>query len=203
MKTIDEKMNTLSNNMNEMRNSFAQILSQKINKELKDLEMPNATFNISIEKQELFNLNGFDKVKFIICTNIGEEYKELTKIASGGEMSRIMLAIKTVLSDIDEVPTLIFDEIDTGISGKAAKAVAEKMRIISKRHQILCITHLAAIAAQGDSNYYIYKDIKEGKTKTNIKQLNEQETIYEIARISNGEITDVAIQNAKELRKAS
>lgn len=203
LKNIEEKMNALSTNMNEIRNTFAENLSQKINKELKDLEMPNSSFNISIEKQDIYNSNGFDKVKFIICTNIGEEYKELIKIASGGEMSRIMLAIKTVLSDIDEVPTLIFDEIDTGISGKAAKSVAEKMKIISRKHQTLCITHLATIAAQGNSNYYIYKDIVKGKTKTNIKQLNEKETIYEIARISNGEITDVAIQNAKELRKAS
>ena len=116
-------------------------------------------------------------------------------------MSRIMLAIKTVLADVDEVPILIFDEIDTGISGKAAKAVAEKMKLISKTHQTLCITHQATIAAQGNSNYYIYKEVEQGKTKTNVKQLNETETIYEIARIANGEITEVAIQNAKELRK--
>ena len=163
--------------------------------------MPNAKFNIKIDKQEAYNSNGYDKVEFMICTNIGEEYKELIKIASGGEMSRIMLAIKTVLADIDEVPILIFDEIDTGISGKAAKAVADKMKVISKSHQTLCITHLATIAAQGNSNYYIYKEVENGKTRTNMKQLNEQETIYEIARIANGEITDVAIENAKELRK--
>lgn len=201
LKETENKMQALCSRINEIRNKYSIILSNKINKELADLEMPNAKFNIKIEKQETYNSNGYDKVEFMICTNIGEEYKELIKIASGGEMSRIMLAIKTVLADIDEVPILIFDEIDTGISGKAAKSVAEKMKIISKKHQTICITHLATIAAQGNSNYYIYKEVEQGKTKTNIKQLNEKETIYEIARIANGEITEVAIENAKELRK--
>ena len=188
--------------MNELRGKYSQILNEKINKELKDLEMPNAKFTTKIEKQTAFNISGNDKIEFMICTNIGEEYKELAKIASGGEMSRIMLAIKTVLADVDNVPILVFDEIDTGISGKAAKAVAEKMKIISQKHQTLCITHLPPIAAQGDNNYYIYKEVKNNKTRTNIKKLNEEETIREIARIANGDITDVAIENAKELRKA-
>lgn len=201
-KEIESKMNNLCNLMNEKREKYGIILSEKINNELKDLEMPNACFSIKIEKEASFNINGNDKIEFAISTNIGEESKELIKIASGGEMSRIMLAIKTVLADIDEVPILVFDEIDTGISGKAAKAVAEKMKIISNKHQTLCITHLPAIAAQGDNNFYIYKEVKNGKTRTNIKKLNEEETIFEIARISNGNITDVAIENAKELRKA-
>ena len=201
-KEIESKMNNLCNLMNEKREKYGIILSEKINKELKDLEMSNACFSIKIEKETIFNINGNDRIEFAISTNIGEESKELIKIASGGEMSRIMLAIKTVLADIDEVPILVFDEIDTGISGKAAKAVAEKMKIISNKHQTLCITHLPAIAAQGDNNFYIYKEVKNGKTRTNIKKLNEEETIFEIARISNGDITDVAIENAKELRKA-
>ena len=117
-------------------------------------------------------------------------------------MSRIMLAIKTVLADIDEVPILVFDEIDTGISGLAADKVGEKLKIISNKHQVLIVTHLANIAAQGDNNFYIYKEVTNGKTRTKIKKLNEQEIIFEIARISNGDITDVAIENAKELRKA-
>ena len=201
-KEVESKMNNLCNLMNEKREKYGIILSEKINNELKDLEMPNACFSIKIEKEASFNINGNDKIEFAISTNIGEESKELIKIASGGEMSRIMLAIKTVLADIDEVPILVFDEIDTGISGKAAKAVAEKMKIISNKHQTLCITHLPAIAAQGDNNFYIYKEVKNGKTRTNIKKLNEEETIFEIARISNGNITEVAIENAKELRKA-
>lgn len=200
-KDVEAKMKNLCNRLQEMRIRYGQVLAEKVNEELKDLEMPNAKFNTKFEKEENYTVNGNDKVEFVICTNIGEEYKELVKIASGGEMSRIMLAIKTVLANIDEVPIIVFDEIDTGISGKAAKAVAEKMKIISKKHQILCITHLPAIAAQGESNYYIYKEIKDNKTKTNIKRLNEEETIYEIARISNGNISEIAIENAKELRK--
>ena len=139
----------------------------------------------------------------MICTNVGEGMKPLSKIASGGEMARIMLAIKNVLADVDEVGTLVFDEIDTGISGKAGQAVGEKMKEIAKNHQVICITHLPAIAAKGDYNYYIHKQTKENKTYTNIKQLNEEETIEEIARISSGEITEIAKAHAKELRKAS
>lgn len=116
-------------------------------------------------------------------------------------MSRIMLAIKSVLSDIDKVPVLIFDEIDTGISGKAAKAVGAKIKNIAKKHQVLCVTHLASIAAKGDYNYYISKKVEENRTKTQVKQLNEQETIEEIARIASGDITEVTIEHAMELRK--
>ena len=202
LKLTESNMQDLCKTMHNIREDYAKILSKKINNELKDLEMPNAKFNVKIEKQEGYNINGNSKVQFMICTNTGEEYKELVKIASGGEMSRMMLAIKAVLADTDNVPIIVFDEIDTGISGKAAKAGAEKMKIISKKHQTLCITHLPVIAAQGNSNYYISKKVENEKTKTNIKQLNEEETIYEIARIANGEITEVAIQNAKELRKA-
>ena len=178
------------------------MLSEKINIQLKDLEMNQAKFYVKVEKTENnFNQNGLDKVEFMISTNAGEEQKELIKIASGGEMSRVMLAIKTVLADIDKVPTLIFDEIDTGISGKAGKAVAEKMKTISRNHQILCVTHLPSIAAKGDFNYYISKNTKDNKTTTSIKLLNEEETISEIARIANGDVTEIAIANARELRK--
>ncbi len=138
----------------------------------------------------------------MICTNIGEEEKPLIKIASGGEVSRIMLAIKTVLADSDKVPVMIFDEIDTGISGKATKSVAEKMKIISKKHQVLCITHQANIAAKGDYNYYISKNVKGKNTITSIKLLTEEEVIKEIARISCGDVTGVAIEHAKEMRRA-
>jgi len=203
LKEIETQMNSFAKKMNEIRNKHAIELNKRITKELKDLEMQNTKFQVKIEKIEdgTYNINGTDKVYFLISTNVGEEYKELSKIASGGEMSRIMLATKTVLADTDEVGVLIFDEIDTGISGKAANAVAEKMKIISKKHQTLCITHSASIAAKGDSNYYIYKNVEGEKTRTHIKLLNEEETIKEIARIANGEITDIALQNARELRK--
>lgn len=185
------------------RKKHSKILSEKINKELKELEMPNAEFKVEITTTDEFYENGIDNVEFVICTNIGEGMKPLIKIASGGEMSRIMLAIKNVLADVDEVDTLIFDEIDTGISGKAGQAVGEKMKSIAKTHQVICITHLPSIAAKGDYNYYISKKTKDSKTYTNIKQLNEEETIEEIARISSGEITEIAKAHAKELRKVS
>ena len=203
-KKLEEKMNVMCNEMDIIRNDSALYLSKKINKELQELEMIHSKFSVHIEKiqESEFNPNGLNKVEFMICTNTGEEEKELSRIASGGEMSRIMLAIKTVLADVDEVPILIFDEIDTGISGKAAKTVAEKMKIISSKHQVICVTHLASIAAKGDYNYYISKSVKDNKTTTSVRNLNEEETIKEIARIANGDITEVAIANARELRKA-
>lgn len=202
---IKEEMLKLCGNMHLIRKEFAQILSEQINNELKDLEMSNAKLRVNVEKIEddKFNINGLDKVEFMICTNKGEEEKELSKIASGGEMSRIMLAIKTVLADVDNVATLVFDEIDTGISGKAAKSVGEKLKAISKNHQVMVVTHSASIAAKGDYNYFISKQVINDKTYTNIKLLSENEAIEEIARISSGDITDISIAHARELRKAS
>ncbi len=197
-----EKMNLLSIKMNQIRIEESNKLNTKINEQLKDLEMKNANFVTRIKQNNDFNENGIDDVEFMICTNIGDEEKPLIKIASGGEVSRIMLAIKTILADSDKVPVMIFDEIDTGISGKAAKSVAEKMKIISKKHQVLCITHQANIAAKGDYNYYISKNIKGENTVTNVKLLTEDEVIEEIARISSGDITGAAIEHAKEMRRA-
>lgn len=204
LKEIEEKMLELSCKMNKIRTEKAQELSDKINTELKDLEMKNAIFNAAVEfnEENEFNKNGLNSVEFLIATNIGEEQKSLIKIASGGEMSRIMLAIKSVLADVDKVPVLIFDEIDTGISGKAAKAVAIKMKKIAQTHQVLCITHLASIAAKGEYNYFISKEVENGKTRTKIEKLNEEKTIKEIARIASGDINDISIEHAKQLRKA-
>ena len=161
----------------------------------------NIKINITFNNEKKFNCDGLDSVQFLISTNIGEEAKSLNKIASGGEMSRIMLAIKNVLSNVDIVPVLIFDEIDTGISGIAAKSVGEKLKSISKVHQVLCVTHLGSIAAMGDYNYYISKNVEKNKTKTNIELLNEEKTIKEIARIVSGEITEISLKHALELRK--
>ena len=203
--TIKLEMLKLCKEMHEEREKYAEIISKQINNELKDLEMPNAKLRVGVEQiqDEKFNCNGLDKVEFMICTNKGEEEKELIKIASGGEMSRIMLAIKTVLADVDNVATLVFDEIDTGISGKAAKSVGEKLKTIAKNHQVMVVTHSASIAARGDFNYFISKKVVEEKTYTNIKLLSENEAIEEIARISSGDITEISIAHAKELRKAS
>ena len=202
LKVIEEEMLVLAIKMHNIRVEVAQRLSENINKELKDLEMPNAKFLIDIKETE-FNKNGTDEIEFFISTNIGEDSKPLAKIASGGEMSRIMLAIKTVLANTDSTPVLIFDEIDTGISGKAAKAVGEKLKIIGKNHQVLCITHQPSIAAKGDENFYISKVSEEGRTYTKVKKLIEEEIIKEIARIANGEITDIALKHAIELRKTA
>ncbi len=198
---VKKQMLELCTNMNLIRIKYANIISNKINLELKDLEMENATLRVALEKFENFNFNGLDKVEFMICTNKGEEEKELGKIASGGEMSRVMLAIKTVLAEVDKVSTLVFDEIDTGISGKAAKAVGEKLRTISNNHQVMVVTHSASIAAKGEFNYYISKKTLNDKTYTEIRKLNEEETVEEIARISSGDITDISLAHAKELRK--
>lgn len=203
LNNIKSKMYNISKKMDIIRNEYAKQLEENINKELVDLEMKNANLNVKVtfdETQE-YNKNGLNTVEFLIRTNIGEEAKPLVKIASGGEMSRIMLAIKNVLSNVDIVPVMVFDEIDTGISGVAAKSVGEKLKAISKKHQVLCVTHLASIAAKGNYNYFISKEVHNEKTSTNIKQLNEEETIKEIARISSGEITEISLQHAKELRK--
>ena len=202
LEDLTTKMSEKCSVLSKMRSKYSKVLNEKINKELKDLEMKNASFHVDIKYDESgnFNQNGLDDIEFLIATNVGDEAKPLIKIASGGEISRIMLAIKTVLADTDEVPILIFDEIDTGISGKAAKSVGEKIKIISQKHQVLCITHQANIAAKGDSNYFISKKVENEKTYTNIKLLNEAEVIEEIARISSGDITKNALEHAREMR---
>ena len=214
IENAEEYVNSLKNSLNKietemlkqcekiktLRKTSARELENKINKELEDLEMKNARFIVQITDTAEFTLEGKEKIEFQIITNIGEIAKPLTKIASGGEMSRIMLAIKKVLADVDEVPVLVFDEIDTGISGKAANSVAEKMKQIAEKHQVICVTHLASIAAKGDYNYYISKTQEDGKTKTNIKELEEEEIIKEIARIATGELTAIAIEHARQLR---
>jgi len=205
LEILESKMFIICSNMDKLREKHCELLSNEINKELADLEMPNAKFSVykQFDKENNFTENGLNDIEFLISTNVGDEAKPLVKIASGGEISRIMLAIKTVLADSDKVPVLIFDEIDTGISGKAAKSVGEKIKIISKKHQVLCVTHQPSIAAKGDYNYYINKKVKDGKTSTDIKLLNENEVINEIARISSGDVTINSVNHAKELRKAS
>ena len=198
---LENSLNTIGTQISEIRKKYAKKLSEKINKELLELEMKNAKINVKVEfKENEFFEDGKDEVKIFIKTNIGENECEITKIASGGEMSRIMLAIKKVLAEVDNMPVLIFDEIDTGISGKAAKSVADKMKSISKNHQILCISHLATIAATADYNYFISKQVENERTSTKVKLLNEQEVLQEIARISSGEINEVTLKYASELR---
>ena len=198
---LEEKMNILACKIHETREKYAKDLSNSINIELEELEMKNAKINVHVDyiENEYFR-TGKDIVSFYITTNVGEDEKELSKIASGGEMSRTMLAIKKVLADSDKMPVLIFDEIDTGISGKAASSVAKKLKAIAQKHQVLCISHLPNIAAIADYNYFISKNVKEERTKTQIKLLKENEVIEEIARISSGEINETTLKYATELR---
>lgn len=197
---VKGELNNIGLEIHNLRELEAEKLSNEINKNLQDLEMKNAKINIHVDLSEEFFETGKDKVEFFISTNIGEDEKELIKIASGGEMSRIMLAIKTVIAESDKVPVLIFDEIDTGISGKASNKVAEKLSKISKNHQVLCISHLPSIAAIADYNYFINKSIENERTITTIKKLEENEIIREIARISSGEINEATLNYARELR---
>ena len=198
---VENQMNELAKEIHNKRKATAKDLMERINDEIKELEMKNAKINIHVDYREgEYFKTGKDIVTFYIVTNLGEDEKELSKIASGGEMSRIMLAIKKVLADTDQIPVLIFDEIDTGISGKAANAVAHKLKAIAKKHQVLCISHLPNIAAAADYNYFISKNVKQDRTKTQIKLLKENEVIEEIARISSGEINEITLKYATELR---
>ena len=199
---LQKELNSLAKKIHEIRIASSKKLMYDIDEELKDLEMKNAKINIKVDyvENEFFK-DGKDIVKFYIITNVGEEEKELAKIASGGEMSRIMLAIKKVLAEFDNTPVLVFDEIDTGISGNAANSVAKKLKSIANKHQVLCISHLPNIAAIADYNYFISKNVLENRTCTQIKLLQESEVLEEIARISSGEVNDITLEYAKRLRE--
>ncbi len=199
-KKLENNMDIITGKIHNLRKENAQKLSEKINRELNELEMKNAKINVHVDYSDEYLKTGKDIVEFYIITNLGEDEKELSKIASGGEMSRTMLAIKKVLADVDETPILIFDEIDTGISGKAANSVAQKLKAIANKHQIMCISHLPNIAAIADYNYFISKNVLNQRTRTSVKLLEEDEVVKEIARISSGEVNDITLKYANELR---
>lgn len=200
IKEVQKIMKEKALKMNAIRKEKALVLENRINEELRSLEMKNARFKINIEIIDEFNFNGLDKVEFFISTNVGEDYKPLIKIASGGEISRIMISIKSVLSEKDSVETCIFDEVDTGISGTAAKSVGVKLRKISKSHQVICVTHSAIIAAASDYHYFISKKSNDNSTSTSVILLNEQDSINEVARISSGTINDMSMKYASDLK---
>lgn len=203
----DGKLYRLAKEMNNERVKASKLLEEKIDEELKDLEMKNTSFKVRIDfddstenGERKYNNNGLDRVEFMISTNAGEPLKPLAKIASGGEMSRVMLAIKTILAKVDKIPTMIFDEIDIGISGVAAQKVGEKLCYISKNHQVISVTHLAQIACMADNNYYIDKVTENGNTRTVVKKLDERGKRDEIARILGGaSITDITLKHAEEM----
>lgn len=201
LSVIEKEMKDIGLKLHEFRCMSAKDLEVRIKEELSYVGLEKAIINIDVNLSEEANSRGYDDVQFLISANPGEPLKPLEKVLSGGELSRIMLALKCVFVDKDKIPTLIFDEIDTGISGKAANAVADKMKSISKNHQVLCISHLAAIAASANYNYFISKKVENERTATKVKLLNEKEVLCEIARISSGEVNEVTLQYANELRK--
>lgn len=201
-KEADERIiNKLADEVSEARHQEAQHLGKQIEDVLYDLGMINAVFNVSVTPATELNEYGKDKVEFLISANLGEEPKPLNKIASGGEMSRVMLALKVILADVDQIGTFIFDEIDTGISGRTAQRVAEKMAKVAKSHQILCITHLPQIAAMADTHYLIDKISADDGTTTTVTQLDDNEVEEELARLIGGaKITDATRNAAKDMK---
>lgn len=188
--------------LTKIRKKQAKILEEAIKEGLKDLNFENVKFRIQFESTKDYTAEGMDDIEFMISLNPGQPVKPLAGVASGGELSRIMLAIKTVMAKRDDIETLIFDEIDVGISGRTAQKVSEKMALIGKKHQVICITHLAQIAAMADHHYMIEKSTKKGDTKTSIELLDEKRSIEELARILGGaKITDTVVQSAVEMKE--
>ena len=185
-----------------IRKKASRTLVKKIKQGLVDLNFLDVEFDMEFEKLDHFTPSGWDGAQFLISTNPGQPMRPLKDVASGGELSRIMLAIKTVLADSDDIPTLIFDEIDTGISGRTAQKVSEKLMLIAKSHQVICITHLPQIAAMADSHFEIAKSASQGRTITTIRLLDRQASVEELARLLGGaRITEAVLKNAGEMKE--
>ena len=198
----EQKLEKVTKKLTKIRKEQAQIMEQAITEGLADLNFEDVKFSIAFEKSGSYSANGSDDVEFMISLNPGQPVRPLVEVASGGELSRIMLVIKSVMADRDEIPTLIFDEIDVGISGRTAQKVSEKMALIGRKHQVICITHLAQIAAMADHHFMIEKNVSDGQTKTSIRELKAEESTDELARILGGaKITDTVRQNAKEMQE--
>ena len=191
-----------SQKLREIRKKVAEKLEKTINVQLKDLNMANSKFKVDFSEKTVISSRGMDDVEFMMVTNLGENYKPLAKIASGGEISRIMLALKTVFSSVDNISVLIFDEIDTGISGETVRKVAEKLKELSGTVQVICVTHSPQIAGKSNQQFFIKKEIENNVTETKVRELNTDERIREIARIISGDnITETSIKHAKEIMK--
>ena len=197
LETVHEKLKKLAAEITEKRKTYAEVLSCMISEKLAALELPKARFLIDIRPAEL-NSSGADDVEFLISTNISEAPKPLVKVASGGEISRVMLALKVIFAQSDDIDTVIFDEIDTGISGKAAQSVAVEVKELAKYRQILMITHQAIIASRSDRHFYVAKS-QEDSTKVSVKVLSAEEKINAVAELAGGVLSDVSIEFAKTL----
>ena len=198
----EKKLKKLSKEISAIRKKCAKVLEKEITQALVDLNFLQVKFEIAVRQREAYSAKGMDDIEFMISTNPGEELRPIGSAASGGELSRIMLAVKAVLAKHDEIETMIFDEIDVGISGRTAQMVAEKMSLIGKEHQVICISHLAQIAAMADTQFLIEKENDSNHTKTQIRQLDEGEAVQELARILGGaQITEAVTESAREMRE--
>ncbi len=201
---IEKLLEINSKKISDQRKEISRILEKKIKEELVILNMNKVDFKVDFERTREFTSEGYDKIEFLISTNLGEELKPLSKIASGGEMSRIMLAFKSILAYYDQIPTMIFDEIDTGISGRTAQIVGEKIYRISESHQVICISHLPQIAALADSHYSINKVIVDNKTRTRVDKLTYDGRVKEMARLLGGvNLTETTLKHASEMIEMS
>lgn len=197
----EEELREKAEKLSSERQKTAKELEERIQQEMQELGFLDTRFTFRFEKKREISEKGLDEVESYVSLNPGEPLRPLREVGSGGELSRIMLSIKTVLADTDAVPTLIFDEIDTGISGRTAEKVGEKLEKIAKNHQVILITHLPQIAAKADRHFLIEKNVQEGKTKTEIHALNEEASVKELARLLGGEeLTEAALQNARSLK---
>ena len=197
----EEELREKAEKLSLERQKTAKELEERIQQEMQELGFLDTRFTFRFEKKREILEKGLDEVESYVSLNPGEPLRPLREVGSGGELSRIMLSIKTVLADTDAVPTLIFDEIDTGISGRTAEKVGEKLEKIAKNHQVILITHLPQIAAKADRHFLIEKNVQEGKTKTEIHALNEEASVKELARLLGGEeLTEAALQNARSLK---
>lgn len=197
---METELSQIATKLTKIRKEQAIVLSNAIMQQLKVLHMEKATFIVNFKQLEKFEENGKDLVEFYISTNVGEPPKSLPKIASGGELSRMMIALKTIFSSSSGITSIIFDEVDTGVSGRVAQAIAEKIADISMDSQVLCISHLPQVAAMADHHYYIKKQVDNDRTYTTVTEMNELERVEEVSRMMSGaEITEATLQHAKEL----
>lgn len=198
---LEQKLKEACADLTKARKGFAEKFAEDVTAQLKDLNFARVDFAVDFHPLKNYTANGADGVDYMISTNPGEERKPLNKVVSGGELSRIMLGIRTMFADTDTTDTLIFDEIDTGISGRTAQKVAEKLAQVARRHQVLCITHLPQIAAMADTHYGITKELSENAAITKIEALSDEESVHELARMLGGaEITENTLKSAREMK---
>ena len=203
LKVLEEELKTEAQNLHETRKKVAATLESKIKQELSDLYMAKARFRIDFSATKTFTNKGTDNIVFLIAPNPGEELMPLVKIVSGGEQSRLILALKAIFSKVEPVGTMIFDEIDTGVSGRVSAAIGQKLHSIGENKQVIAITHSPQVAAASDQKYLVAKKVEDGATYTQIGPLTQEETVTAIAEMMAGsDVTQAAKQNAKDLMKS-